>query len=338
MISDFTLKDFGPISDMSGKSLGAINLVLGANSTGKTFILKALYSAIRSHEEAYRGNSKDDFSEVLSDKLYWTFQVDKLGDIVSKGEGKKLQATLSLKDKSSLVFGFGKDTTKKVTPTHNNLSKRTSNSIFLPPKEVLSLMDVIHKSAEIDKIFGFDATYSDLVKALKLPTQKGRNHKVFADSRRKLENIFDGKVIFEGNEWIYKKGNTKYSIMATAEGVKKIAILDTLLGNRFLDKDSIVFIDEPESALHPTAIIKLLDIITILADSGIQFFIATHSYYVIKKLLLIAMNNKSPVPTFMARENGSWEQSCLLLDGLPENEIINESIRLFEEEYEGKLL
>lgn len=49
-------------------------------------------------------------------------------------------------------------------------------------------------------------------------------------------------------------------------------MLDTLLGNRYLDKDSIVFIDEPESALHPTAIVEFLDIITVLAKSGIQFF------------------------------------------------------------------
>ena len=124
-------------------------------------------------------------------------------------------------------------------------------------------------------------------------------------------------------------------MMATAEGVKKIAILDTLLGNRYLDKESIVFIDEPESALHPTAIVEFLDIITILAQSGIQFFLATHSYYVIKKLLIIANKYNMPIPTFIANEDGNWSQSCLLADGLPENEIINESIRLFEQEFEG---
>ncbi|RDL43802.1 ATP-binding protein [Marinomonas piezotolerans] len=335
MIREFTLQNFGPITKAEGKSLGKINLILGANSTGKTFLLKALYSAIRSHEEAHRGNNNQDFSEVLSDKLYWTFQVDKIGDIVTKGDGHKLNATFSMDDNSSLVFGFGKDTTKKVTPSHNNLVTRASNSVFLPPKEVLSLMDVIHKSTEIDKLFGFDATYSDLVKALKLPTQKGRNHAAFSESRKKLESIFHGKVTFEGDKWIYKKGNTKYSIMSTAEGVKKIAILDTLLGNRFLDKDSIVFIDEPESALHPTAIIQLLEIITVLAEAGIQFFIATHSYYVIKKLLLVAKQKHMPIPTFMGQVDGSWSQSCLLKDGLPDNEIINESVRLFEAEFEG---
>lgn len=337
MFKDFELKNYGPIHEVQGKNLGRINLILGKNSTGKTFLLKALYSAIRSHEESNRGNSNQDFSEVLSDKLYWTFQTEKIGDIVTKGEGKKLSTNIIMDDGSSLFFSFGKDTSVKVANVDNNLTKRESNSIFLPPKEVLSLIDVIYKSAVIDKLFGFDSTYVDLVKALKIPTQKGRNLDAFANSRKQLEKMFSGKVEFDskGQSWIYKKGNSKFSIMATAEGIKKVAILDTLLGNRYLDKDSIVFIDEPESALHPTAIVELLDIIYVLSEAGIQFFLATHSYYVIKKLLLIANQHQISIPTFMANENGEWQQTCLLEDGLPETEIINESIRLFEEEFQG---
>lgn len=337
MIKDFNLDNYGPIISACGENLGQINLILGKNSTGKTFLLKALYTAIRSHEEAHRGNSKQDFVDVLSDKLYWMFQTGKIGDIVTRGEGKKLSSSITLNDNSSLVFSFGKDTTVKVTTTHNNLTQRESNSVFLPPKEVLSLIDVIYKSSVIDKLFGFDATYVDLITALKIPTQKGRNSDAFASSRKQLEKMFSGKVEFDTKtkSWVYKKGNSKFSMMTTAEGVKKVAILDTLLGNRYLDKDSIVFIDEPESALHPTAIVEFLDIIRVLAQAGIQFFLATHSYYVIKKLVLIANQYQMPIPTFMATDNGEWKQSCLLEDGLPDNEIINESIRLFEAEFQG---
>lgn len=334
MIKDFSLENYGPITQAKGSNLGSINLFLGANSTGKTFLLKALYSTIRSHEEAYRGNSNQDFSDVISDKLYWTFQTERIGDIVTRGEGNNLNASITLDDNSSLVYTFGRNTTKKITPNLNNLTKRESNSVFLPPKEVLSLMDVIYKSSVIDKLFGFDATYVDLVTALKIPTQRGRTLDAFAASRRRLETMFSGKVELDGktNSWVYKKNNSKFTMMATAEGIKKVAILDTLLGNRYLDKDSIVFIDEPESALHPTAIVELLDIIAILAKAGIQFFLATHSYYVIKKLHLIAKQHQMPLPTFISKPEGTWEQSCLLHDGLPENEIINESVRLFEEE------
>ncbi len=335
MIKDFEIKDFGPISHINCQHLQKINLIIGANSTGKTFLLKALYSAIKSHEETHRGKEYKDFSEILSDKLYWTFQVEKIGDLVTKGEGRKLDLKLSLnEEKEELRFSFGKDTTRKVTACCNNIAARNANSIFLPPKEVLSLIDVIYQLHQ-NKEFGFDATYSDLVKALKIRTTKGRNHKEFAQSRSMLENMFAGKVEFDEatSSWIYKRGNSKFAITTAAEGIKKIAILDTLLGNRFLSPESIIFIDEPESALHPDAIVKLLDIIKILSDKGIQFFIATHSYFVIKKLFLLAKQNQMEIPTFVGQQGGTWTQSCLLQDGLPQNGIIDESIRLFEEEY-----
>jgi len=338
MINNFDLENFGPLEKVEGKELSSINLFVGANSSGKTFLLKALYSAIKAHEEFGKGDDKRDFSEFLSDKLYWTFQAEKLGDIVSKGMGKKLKLSMSLSDKSTLVYNLGQDTTKKVSPQHNNLSARSANSIFLPPKEVLSLQNIILKSAIQEKTFGFDATYADLVLALKNPLQRGRNFNSFRESRTRLENMFAGRVEFDGNsdKWIYKRGNSKFSILTTAEGIKKIAILDTLLGNRFLTPESIIFIDEPESALHPTAITKLMDIIYILSKEGIQFFIATHSYYVIKKLLIIANKNNEKIPTFTGSSDGQWKQSCLL-DGMPDNEIIDESIRLFEEELAGNL-
>ena len=39
----------------------------------------------------------------------------------------------------------------------------------------------------------------------------------------------------------------------------------------------------------------------------------------------------------MADDTGEWQQTCLLEDGLPDNEIINESVRLFEAEFTGSL-
>ena len=61
------------------------------------------------------------------------------------------------------------------------------------------------------------------------------------------------------------------------------------VSNGYLDNQSIIFIDEVESALHPTAIYQFLDMIEkIAADMDLQFFISSHSYFVIKKLALIA--------------------------------------------------
>lgn len=336
MIKDFELTHFGPLESVSATNLGKINLFIGPNSCGKTFLLKALYSIIRSQEETGRGNDPRDFGEVLSDKLFWTFQADKLGDIVQRGTGNRLKASVTMDNRCGVAFEFGQDTSKKVSLHYNNLLKREANSIFLPPKEVLSLNKLILRTALQDKAFGFDATYVDLILALQNPTQKGKNFGAFKKSRENLEHMFDGRVEFDQSQdkWVYRRGNSRFSVNTTAEGIKKIAILDTLLGNRYLSPDSVIFIDEPESALHPTAITQFLDIIQILAEQGIQFFITSHSYFVIKKLYLLGLqHNAQNRPVFVADNQGNWHQSNLV-DGIPDNEIVNESIRLFDQELE----
>lgn len=335
MIEQFNIQNSGPISQVEGRQLGKLNLFIGKNGCGKTWLLKMLYVVMRSQEEFGRGQDHRDFHDVLGDKLYWTFQSQHLGDLVRRGKGNRLEVSAGMDDATELIFGFGPDTNKQVKPNHNNLPLRQDNSIFLPPKEVLSLWHVILKSAVQNREFGYDATYADLVLALQNPPQAGRNYDSFAKSRKQLEAMFQGRVLFEDQQWLYRQGNSRFSIHSTAEGIKKIAILDTLLGNRFLTPGSVIFIDEPESALHPTAIVELLDILHMLAEQGMQIFMATHSYYVVKKMLLIAHRNQLPIPCFIANDEGIWKQSCLMRDGLPDNDIINESVRLFEQEFEG---
>lgn len=335
MIEQFNIHNSGPISQVEGRQLGKLNLFIGKNGCGKTWLLKMLYVVMRSQEEFGRGQDHRDFHDVLGDKLYWTFQSQHLGDLVRRGKGNRLEVSAGMDDATELIFGFGPDTNKQVKPSHNTLPLRQDNSIFLPPKEVLSLWHVILKSAVQNREFGYDATYADLVLALQNPPQAGRNYDSFAKSRKQLEAMFQGRVLFEDQQWLYRQGNSRFSIHSTAEGIKKIAILDTLLGNRFLTPGSVIFIDEPESALHPTAIVELLDILHMLAEQGMQIFMATHSYYVVKKMLLIAHRNQLPIPCFIANDEGIWKQSCLMRDGLPDNDIINESVRLFEQEFEG---
>jgi len=333
MINAIELENFGPLSSLKWENLDRINLIIGKNSSGKTFLLKALYSAVRTIEEYKRGNDQSTASEILHQKLYWTFQPEKIGDLVTKGSETALSFKMKF-DNRDFIYAFGKDTTKSISSIENNTNVRSSNSIFLPPKEVLTLQNVILNSREQDKIFGFDDTYFDLAKALRTPTKLGKNFDEFAKSRRNLEEILEGKIEFDdvSNRWVFKKGNQKFNIGVTAEGIKKIAILDTLLGNRYLSPKSIVFIDEPESALHPFAISKLLDIIEVLAETGIQFFIASHSYFVIKKLFLIAQKKKLKIPT-LSWFDDKWHYENML-DGMPDNPIVNESVRLYEEEVE----
>ncbi len=333
MISRLRLENFGPIGALDWKGLSNINLVIGNNGTGKTFLLKAAYTAVKSLEEYKRGDEPRRLESILAPKLYWTFQTERLGELVRKGAEGKLSFSLSL-DEGTLAYSFGESTKDTIVDLKGPVKGLQSNSLFLPAKEVLTLYKPIISSREIEKSFGFDDTYFDLAKVLSIHTRRGRNYPEFAEARNKLEELIDGTVEYQEDKdrWVYRKRKERYTfpIVSASEGVKKVAILDTLLGNRYLGRGSIIFIDEPESALHPEAIAKFMGIIELLSRCGLQFFVSTHSYFVIKCLSLIAQRAKESMPVLSFTEVGS-EQSNLR-SGFPDNPIIAESIRLYKEE------
>ena len=331
MLNSIKLENFGPLKKLTWGHLDRINLVIGGNGAGKTFLLKAIYSAIRTLEDYKRGDDKRNENEILAEKLYWTFQPDKIGDLVSKGAESKLSCVVSM-DNKNLSYDFRNRTEKQISSLTNSVPPRSSNSVFLPAKEILSLHQIILKSREQDSLFGFDDTYLDLARALRQSPTKGKNFTEFAHSRDRLNEVLEGRVEYDeaSGKWQFKKGNQRFPIGVTAEGIKKIATLDTLLGNRYLDTKSIVLIDEPESALHPVAISALLDIIAVLAERGMQFFLASHSYFVVKKLCLISQEKNISIPVISAQDE-QWVSDDLK-NGMPDNPIIDESIRLYKEE------
>ena len=202
------------------------------------------------------------------------------------------------------------------------------NNVFIPAKEIVSIQDVILRSFDVDKSFGFDKSYVDLSRALNR-TMMGRNYKDFSDARECLDDAIGGRIEYDDDKkaWIFKdKDRRIFEINITSEGIKRLAILDLLLGNHYLTHKSIVIIDEAEANLHPEMIRRFMEILVLLAKAGLQIFISTHSYFVIKNLYILAHRNKMRIPT-LSFVDGKAEQSDLL-DGMPENPIIRESINI----------
>ena len=333
MIISTAIKNFGPIVNFDWEGLSHINLIIGPNKSGKTYLLKSLYSSLKTIESYKRGKEARNDTELLFDKLYWTFQPDYLGRLVRAGE-KALEFAIRLDGNQIFAYTFGPSAQKQPNIVRNNCLPRSANSIFIPAKEILSLQQIILKNRDSYQEFGFDNTYYDLARAL-TPSTKGRNYTSFSVCREKLEKAIGGHIEYdnEKKEWLFREGKRYLSISLTSEGVKKLSILDSLLGNHYLSKDSIIFIDEPECALHPQLISLFMEMIQELSHSGIQFFIASHSYFVIKKLYLLAHQKRVSIPVISFDTDGGYISSDLMKE-MPDNPIINESIRLYTEEIE----
>lgn len=340
-IDSLHLKNYGSLPKFDCNHFSNMNLVIGENATGKTFLLKSLYSAIRAMEDYRRGDDIRPMADIIAEKLRWTFQAEKLGDLVTRSSSESLSFEMRTSPHNiALAYQFSQSASTKILNVTSPNTEKAGNSIFLPAKEVLSLFSIILKSREVDKSFGFDDTYYDLVKALQIAPSQEKNYAAFAAARKSLNQVIDGKVDYNKNtgKWYYKNSNgQKFSIGATAEGVKKISIMDRLLANGFLSKDSVIFIDELESALHPDAICEFLDMLSAVSQQmGIQVFISTHSYFVIKKMYLLALDCPDTV-TCISLNRSSEPEICGLHDGMPDNSIIQASIRLYEEEIDKGL-
>lgn len=335
MIKQFRLENFGPIEELTVDGLQNINLFIGHNGAGKTFALKSLYAAQKSVEEFKRGKDPRTIKEIFKDKLFWVFQPNSLGELVCKTSGKNgiLSFYMENDNGESINYSFSQSATRSIVNLTSTISSSEKNSIFIPAKEVLSILDSIIKSREQEKDFGFDDTYLDLARVLR-PTVKGKMTSDFTAARKKLSDAIGGKLYWDDdkNEWKFKdKQNRTYGIMMTSEGVKKISVLDSLLGSRYIKPGSVVFIDEIEANLHPEMISRFIDIIALLAKNGIQFFITTHSYFVIKNLFLLSQKgNKLSIPVLSFTEEGVKKYD--LKDDMPQNPIIDESVRLYKKE------
>lgn len=331
MIRDIHIKSFGPIADVKCKNLSGINLLIGHNGSGKTFFLKSLYATLKTIEQYQRGKEPRTYKDLLSESLYWTFQANSLGALVRKNE-ENMEFSMESDKGERFCYSFGNSTTKSIQNVTDTFVATEVNNVFIPAKEIVSIQDVILRSFDIDKAFGFDKSYVDLSRALS-KTIQGRNYTEFSEARKQLNEAVGGRIEYDEDKkaWLFRdKDRRVFEINITSEGIKRLAILDLLLGNHYLTRDSVVIIDEAEANLHPEMIRHFMEILVVLAKAGLQIFISTHSYFVIKNLYVLAHKNNMSVPT-ISFVGGKAEQNDLLY-GMPENPIILESINIYKEE------
>jgi len=238
MIKSVNIKNFMAHSNLEVKDIPSINLIVGKNDTGKTGLLKLLYSTVKALEVYSKKvkNSEVVFGRELSDKMLKTFMPrnNGIGDLVQKGSKDKLKVELSLvgdngKYDQDLYFSFGDRTERKIPDCNNDIKpipSNTINALFIPAKEVLTAFSDIRIIREQEYGVGFDDTYLDLIKSLDLPTTKERVGSELSSVNKSLEELFEGKIEQTGKTeqpFIFKRGNQKFAIQQTAEGIKKLA-------------------------------------------------------------------------------------------------------------------
>ena len=94
--------------------------------------------------------------------------------------------------------------------------------------------------------------------------------------------------------------------------------------------------DEPETALHPDAVRQMVEMLVAMSKAGVQIFLASHSYFVIKQLTICAKRDDLHINCWnLKREMGQPVSNSFhdLIDGiLPSNSIIDEALKMYDDE------
>jgi len=259
-----------------------INIFIGANGTGKTHLLKVAYAACDVSRSG--GN--------LAEKLVATFMPyeNRLGHLAHRRatssnaslevyrDGAKVRVTFSNHSK-------GHDT-GKVTGGAKWMD-RPMTCAYIPVKEMLANAPGF-RSLYAARQVHFEEIYADIVDRAYLPILRGPPDVMRRKLLRSLQKAIEGKVVTEGETFFLRNKHGKLEFSLLAEGTRKLALLWLLIQNGTLVGGSVLFWDEPEANLNPKVMGALVEILLELRRLGVQIFIATHDYVLLKEFDLQA--------------------------------------------------
>jgi AAA15 family ATPase/GTPase len=346
MIERVRLQDVTIFEDFQWDDLGGVNVVIGENDTGKSNLLKMLYAVTRSLEQSTKLDEniaahvkapQGPWKERLAEKLRWTFQPPslQLGKIVRKGTDSALRVRCEFENETYADFSFTSSAESEIRDTSHAMSAPFPWGVFIPPEEVLSTMGAVSVTREQRQVIGFGDAHYDLVRALRQPESYHEKQGGLTSAQKKLNDMFPGEFVQrKDGTFEYRRGSSRFEMTQTADGFKKLGSLVHLLRNGVILGDSILFIDEPEASLNPDKILTLVEILFQLALNGVQIFVATHSYVVLKQFELLAREHDAKTPLCVLErdeETGSVRaRHSDLRDRVPRNVIVDASVELFE--------
>lgn len=334
-LNNFTLFDQTELNFSSG-----INVFLGPNASGKTHLLKLLYAVSRAVATAKDlDTTKAGFSMHLSKRLIRNFQVQKAGRLASRVHGHKHCQVELRAERASIGFDFSTRDQEVTLGTWNIKRPQWPDPVYLPTKEILSMFHGL-VPAMAENGLELEELYSDL--ALKLGTKSGAGPRVEWQKNlmEPLEKMLKATVTYDENQqrfFIKQRGIGRLEAGLAAEGYRKIGMLLQLVANRSLAENSALFWDEPEVNVNPAFAEPLAGLIQAFAAQSTQVFIATHDYFVLKYLHLIAEETATPIKFFSLYREKSTDkfvkvETAESLYQLEHNPVLEEFQRLYQHE------
>lgn len=263
----------------------SINIICGENSTGKTTLLKVMYSMLKPISKgALKPASKEIGEQHFVEKLQGIFRPDemKIGRLVSRKRGSSrtdFSVVLDKGQKISIGFGNRQESHADVE-TEGKIPSGGFDAVYIPTKEMISTTEhfaALYEEYHID----FEEMYYDLAKLLDRPLSKGPNTNEQNEVLKNFEEIMKGQIVQRDRKFFLRvKGEGEFEMGLLSDGYRKLSMLIYLISSGSLNKDTVLFWDEPETNMNPRMVRPIVQALVALARMGVQIFVTTHDYFV----------------------------------------------------------
>lgn len=280
-LAQIKLENFTSFEALDLKLSGGVNVLIGANGTGKTHLMKVLYAACAI-------TMGEDLEKTFAQKLRNVFNPyeGRMGRLARRQSGSiKSRIVISQQGGAKLTAEFSNHTDKPegIKVSGESAWKKTAlESSYIPVKEMLAHAPGFLATASRREI-AFEEVYVDIIKRAFLPKLMGQPNNGRQTLLTALQKAIDGKVVAKGEHFFLKNKQGDLEFTLLAEGIRKLALIWILIQNGTLQSGSILFWDEPEANLNPALMGQVVEVILALQRLGVQVVMSTHNYVLLKE-------------------------------------------------------
>jgi len=295
----FEFRNFGSIEKAS-LELKPFTLIGGKNQSGKSFILKAIYSILepihKSGNFIYSGNFHvgGRSLEKIEKKFRWVFQQDAIGNLVNRFAEEKF-STIKISGKNTVNITIKSSSKKMFYDTHELIPDTPIGKVnFIPSPVILDIEKGMATYREFYKNnYGVPDIYWDIIRDIRNTgiADEPELEKIYKSIRKLIGGYFRYE---EGKGFLFIKAKKKFNMNIVAAGIKLLGLIQLLIERNFLKKNTFLILEEPEVHLHPALRFGLVELLKELANKGVYILISTHSPEIIAYTEYLVKSGKLP--------------------------------------------
>lgn len=277
------LERFTAFSNLDMELSPGINVLIGENGTGKSHVMKVCYSACYSY-------LREQFGEKLAEMF--TPHRGALGRLVKRRMGGSRASIEVYWDGRKLEASFSNQ--QSGSGGHSDYEERWADdrisTVYLPAGDPLAVGQWLWTLYE--QLYHEQGVYWDNLNCSPLdildnarePSPRGTRDPGTKKVLDILQKAVGGKVSLRNDELFLEceQGSLEFALLS--DGIRKLALLLALVRNDVLRKGAALFWEHPETSLNPKMFGAAIDALLGLQRMGVQVFLATHDYAMLKEI------------------------------------------------------